>query len=123
MAEKGVLTKQDERWLRKILDHVCVLKGWQEMIDGPSFGILISMADNYVVEKYISPEDVSLVKDLITVCKTRNIVEIKNKINEILNLTNPLVISLEQAALTFIMAAVYEWADNLTVIINNDKNV
>lgn len=123
MTEKGFLSKKDERWLRRLLDHVCVMRGFGEIVDGPGFGVLISIADNYLVEKYVSQKDIVTVRDLISVCKSRDVDAIKLKVNEILNVTNPLVISMEQAALTFIMAAIYEWADNLSEEINKNKNI
>lgn len=111
--EKGFLSKKDERWLRKVLDHVCRLKGLAEVVDGPGFGLIISVADNHVIEKYLPIEQKNLLVELIKLGKEKNTEAIQKLIIERFKLTNPLIISLEQMALNFILSAIYEWAVNI----------
>lgn len=113
MKERGFLSREDEKWLRKVLDHVCVMKGWKESVDGLAFGLLIAVADNYVVEKYLPLEQKNFLAQLVALGKAKNTKEIQKLVAEELALTNPFLVSVEQAALNFILTAIYEWSDSI----------
>ena len=120
MEEKGFLSKSDERWLSRVLDHVCELKGWLEIVDGPSFKLLIKVADDYVVENYLPVEQKNLLKELVILGKAKNIEGIKTEINNFFKITNPILLTIEGVALSFVLKAVYEWADDISSKINNN---
>lgn len=113
MNEKGILTKDDERWIAHRLDDVCKLKGWIELVDGHAFRALISVADNYLVENYVPETGKNLLKELVILGKAKDVEGIKTLINEHFKITNFLIISLEASALTFILNAVWTWAESI----------
>ncbi len=53
---KGILTKLQEKWLRKFLDNLIVLNGTLEMLDGLAIGAVISWFDNKFIESKVSDE-------------------------------------------------------------------
>jgi hypothetical protein len=51
MAEKGILTSEQEKALAQKLDEAIKLKGFLELIDGIVFKALITLLDDQLVEK------------------------------------------------------------------------
>ena len=51
MAEKGILTSEQEKALAQKLDEAIKLKGFHELIDGIVFKALITLLDDQLVEK------------------------------------------------------------------------
>lgn len=121
MEEKGILSKSDERWLSRVLDYVCELKGWLELVDGPSFRLLIKVADDYVIENYVPVTTKNVLKELVILGKAKDVNAIKDLINEHLKIANPLIDTLELMALNFVLKAVYEWADDLSAELNTEN--
>lgn len=115
MINKGILTRSEERWLSRTLDHVCELKGWFELVDGPAFKLMIKVADDYVVENYVPDTTKNVLKQLVAFGKLKDVNSIKSLINEHLKISNPLIDTLEFMALSFILKAISEWADNISV--------
>lgn len=111
--EKGVLTKQEERWLARFLDSVLKLKGVWELVDGPGFRVLIAIADNHVVEQYVKAGHKNILKELVKFGIARDKAAIAGLIAEKANIQNPVLVSMGESAVNFLMSAVYEYVDNV----------
>lgn len=73
MAEKkGILSKNDEKWLASFMDAAIKLKGIAELIDGGVIRVLVTTIDNIVVEKYVPENWQNPIKELIVLGKERN---------------------------------------------------
>ena len=65
MKESGILTKKEEKWLSKFLDAAIKFDGLMELVDGVAIRLLVSIADNYIVEEFISEGWKNPLKELV----------------------------------------------------------
>lgn len=72
MAEKGILSKADEKWLAEFMDKAIKLKGIAEVIDGAVFKVLLASLDNILVEKYVPEDWKNPIEELIELGKKKD---------------------------------------------------
>jgi len=70
--KKGLLDRDEEKWLSKFLDDAIKLKGLAEVLDGAAIRVLVSTLDNIVAEKYIPEDWKNPLKELIKLGKARD---------------------------------------------------
>jgi len=51
MAEKGIFTKEQEKFLSNVIDDALKLKGFLELVDGYVARVVISVIDDQLVDK------------------------------------------------------------------------
>ena len=118
--EKGALTKAEERWLARFLDAVIKLPGLWELFDGAGLRTLIAIADNYVVERYMSQGFKNFLAEAIQLGKANDKEGLANLIIEKGKIDNEKIKEMGSIAIDFILSGMYEFIDKVNL---NDKDV
>jgi len=113
--EKGILTKEEEKWLAKVGDKSIKLKGFWEMVDGLLIRVLISLIDNLLLDKVVPEGWKNHLKEAVRLGKARDKKGLEELLDEQFDL--PFFGKLEQVIYTsvvnFITAKIYAYVDSL----------
>ncbi len=120
-GEKGILTKDDQKWLRKVLDAVTFKKGFMDLIDGPLYGLLITVADDYVIEKYVAQGQRNVIKEAIELAKDNNAEALNELVLNRLNLDGLFLRNIGEQAVNFVLTAIVEYVEDVELNIEEDE--
>ncbi|WP_107822772.1 hypothetical protein [Mangrovibacterium marinum] len=114
-SEKGILSKKEQRWLRNALDKLTFKKGLADLIDGAGYSLLISVADDYLVEKYVSDGAKNVLKEAIELGKAGDSKGLTDLLFERLSLDNDILKSFGEQAVNFILSGILEYVESIDV--------
>lgn len=117
----GVLSNKEQRYIAKVLDALTFKKGIMDMVDGFMYNGIIKVADNFVVEKYVSEGNQNVLKKAVALTRANDADGLTVLIAEQVNVSNSTILVMGEQAVNFVLAALYEFVGDLDLEVDDSE--